>query len=257
MKFYFQNTSFFCCRISLLLKKMENPTIDQLETKLFNAIDNGNLQEVDALIQKGVNLDSKNGNGNMPLHLAVTCGKETILEVLLENGAKIEETDSSEMTPLQIAVLRQKLLAAKVLLKFGADVEVKKRFGFSPLHIAISEGNISLAKLLIEFRADVNSPSQTGMLLPLSKAICRKDLAMLELLLQNGARPNIVNRHGPAIHLTIERKERKTFEMLLKYGALLEIKNGFGMTPLEVDLDATDQKLEFVKTISYLKLQSF
>ena len=46
---------------------MENPAaIDQLETPLHKAITNGNLQEVHALIEKGINLDSKDAIGKTP-----------------------------------------------------------------------------------------------------------------------------------------------------------------------------------------------
>ena len=69
---------------------MENPAVDQLETPLHDAVKNGNLQEVHALIQKGINLDSKDASGETPLHYAAIFGQETIVEVLLKKGAQIE-----------------------------------------------------------------------------------------------------------------------------------------------------------------------
>ena len=88
---------------------MEIPKVNELESQLFKAVRGGNFQEVQALIQKGVNLDSKNKNGIMPLHHAAALGQESILEALLENGAKIDDKDSSQLTPLQIAVLCEQL----------------------------------------------------------------------------------------------------------------------------------------------------
>ena len=49
---------------------MEIPTVNELETTLFNAIRDGNLQEVQGLMQKGVNLDCKNNYGETSLHYA-------------------------------------------------------------------------------------------------------------------------------------------------------------------------------------------
>ena len=226
---------------------MEIPTVNELETTLFNAIRDGNLQEVKALIQKGVNLNFKNRKGNMPLHLATACGQESILEALLENGAKIDDIDSSQLTPLQIAVLSEQLSVTKALLKHGADTEVKSKLGYSPLHCAICEGNASLVKLLLEHGADVNSPADNG-LTPLIRTICGKDYGISELLLQNGAKPDIRVKSGPAVHYAIIVDDKKAFQMSLKYGSLLTIKNNYGETPLEI---ALDYKLEFLKIISF------
>ena len=84
---------------------MEIPTFNELESQLFKAIRDGNLQVVQALIQKGVNLDCKNDYGQTPLHHAVLYEKVSIVELLLEKGAKIEEDNFEQLTPLQIAVL--------------------------------------------------------------------------------------------------------------------------------------------------------
>ena len=81
---------------------MEIPTFNELESQLFKAIRDGNLQVVQALIQKGVNLDCKNDYGQTPLHHAVLYEKVTIVELLLEKGAKIEEDNFEQLTPLQI-----------------------------------------------------------------------------------------------------------------------------------------------------------
>ena len=75
-----------------------------------------------------------------------------------------------------------------------------------------------------------------------------KDHGMSELLLQHGAKPDIKDRPGPAVHYAIIEEDKKTFDMILKYVASLKIKNGYGETPLEVSLD---HKVEFLKIISY------
>ena len=83
------------------------------------------------------------------------------------------------------------------------------------------------------------------------RTINRNEPNIFELLLQNGAATDIIGRHGPAVQLAIAREDKKAFEMLLKYGASLKIKNDYEMTPLEVALKKADHKHEFLKIISY------
>ena len=100
---------------------------------------------------------------------------------------------------------------------------------------------------MLQHGADVNSPADSG-LTPLIRTICGKNYGISEILLQNGAKPDIRVRSGPAVHYTIIVDDKKAFQMSLKYGSSLTIKNDYGETPLE---NALDHKLEFLKVISY------
>ena len=82
---------------------MEIPTFNELESQLFKAIRDGNLQVVQALIQKGVNLDCKNDYGQTPLHHAVLYEKVTIVELLLEKGANLDSKNKNGIMPLHHA----------------------------------------------------------------------------------------------------------------------------------------------------------
>ena len=67
--------------------------------------------------------------------------------------------------------------------------------------------------------------------------------------------PNLTNikvKFGPPVHFAIIVEDKKTFQMFLKYGSSLIIKNDNGETPME---NALDNKLEFVKVISYYQYQ--
>ena len=229
---------------------MEISSFDQLE--FFNAVIDGRIQEVRALIQKGVNVNSKD-YGETPLPFAVRNGKEAVVELLLKKGAKIDETDSIGMTSLQIAAFSDQLSSAKILLKHGADTEIKGRFSYTPLHLAIQKHNVSIVKLLLKYGADVNSLSNGG-LTPLMRTIGSKKHVISEVLLQNGAKPEVKGKFGPTVHFTISQDYMKSFELLLRYGASLNIKNEYVETPLEVALTKvynTDHKLHFLKVIFY------
>ena len=221
---------------------MEIPTLDKLETKLFNAIRDGKIKKIQALMQKGVNLNCKNGYGETPLYHAVAVlalgvyQKETIVELLLQKGAKVEEKNSDGQTPLEVAVLHEQPLVAKILLKHGANVNVKRKLCHSLLHTAISFGNVSLVEILLEYGAEVDSPTKNG-LTPLIRMIC------LAFYL------------GTPIHeeeIFTRHNSIKITEMLVRYDASINVRNEEGNSLLECTLiKENGKKLDSMKIISH------
>jgi ankyrin repeat protein len=58
---------------------------------------------INALLEKGADLNHQNGNGNTPLHVAVLENKSDIVKFLLEKGAETNIKNKKEETPLDIA----------------------------------------------------------------------------------------------------------------------------------------------------------
>jgi ankyrin repeat protein len=87
-----------------------------METPLFDAIREGQVDIATALLDKGADVTAKNVLGFTPLHQAAYKGQATITELLIEYGAELNARDNDGATPLDIAGGE----VAKVLRAHGA-----------------------------------------------------------------------------------------------------------------------------------------
>lgn len=109
----------------------------------------------------------------------------------------LDAKDSSDYTALSISVRQQDQKITQQLLKNGADVNVKFPWG-TPLSTAAFHGNLGIAGDLVAAKADPNIQNdfeyhqQTALM----ETICNSNdnVAMVKLLLENGANPNIKDR---------------------------------------------------------------
>merc|ERR1711892_435194 len=65
----------------------------------------GNVEEVLIRLNMGEDVNQKYyPRYSTPLHDAVCCGRQEIVQILVERGAKVNELDYKNMTPLKLAV---------------------------------------------------------------------------------------------------------------------------------------------------------
>ncbi|WP_260588369.1 ankyrin repeat domain-containing protein, partial [Staphylococcus aureus] len=76
-------------------------------TPLFNAAARGYEAIVKLLIEKGANIEARNGSGETPLYSAVHSRFEGIVKLLVKNGADIRAKNMFGETPLSIAKERR------------------------------------------------------------------------------------------------------------------------------------------------------
>lgn len=82
-----------------------------------------------------------------------------------ELGKKHVEIDSKDVdgdTPLHVLIWRNDVYGAQLLIKAGADVNAIGDMGETPLHVAISKENEPIIVALLEAGADTNIRSEFG-----------------------------------------------------------------------------------------------
>jgi ankyrin repeat protein len=139
-------------------------------------------------------------NGN-PFFLASYAGNASILRRLRDAGAKIDEPmtliGTSRTTPLLGAFKFGDDEVARALFDLGTPIEFADGNGITMLGRAALNNEVGMARWLITRGANVNAVDKLGMT-PLLWAASMDfgDPAMIELLLQSGARADARNRDG-------------------------------------------------------------
>jgi len=127
--------------------------------KLRQAVRAGARQEVRALVDTGLDVNTRDEFGGTMLYLAAAiCGDTEMTALLLELGAEATMPEAGELeTPLHGAANKGHTEIAALLLKAGADLEARNKSGETPLRDAAYYGRTEMAELLLDNGADVNA----------------------------------------------------------------------------------------------------
>lgn len=90
----------------------------------------------DQMGEAPVTIDSRDADGDTPLHVMLWRDNTHAVLQLIEAGADVDAVGDMSETPLHIAVKKQNLPVIDALLKADADTSLKSEFGQSPRDIA-------------------------------------------------------------------------------------------------------------------------
>jgi ankyrin repeat protein len=176
---------------------------------LAKAVSSGDLQEVQRLIETGVNVKEKGEKGFTMTHFALYAKKNgpQILESLLKAGADpISVLENGEDVP-HYAASRDSADPEflEVLLNNGVSANLiggtEKN---SLLNAAVSGRNIPVVLLLLRHKPNINY-NHPFVGTALHTAIVIPDYKIATILLENGADPKLKNNTDPSISSTVPK----------------------------------------------------
>jgi uncharacterized protein len=139
-----------------------------LSGELTLAIQRDDLRAVNALLARGVNVNTADRYGVSPLMLACVNGNASIVDRLLKAGADPNAASPGGETALMTASRTGSAAAIKILLAHGADVNATERVrGQTALMWAAANNHVDAIKVLIDAGADVRARSH-GPVAPLA-----------------------------------------------------------------------------------------
>ncbi len=243
-------------------------TLDQLKSWLAagadvneefdDAILASDMQRVAFLIDKGVDVNKVNEQGDRPINIAVLQKDPDLVKFLLDHHADPNARGSDGMTPVLDAVAQDDVPTLKALIARGADLESRTSDGATPLAFAIANDDMKAALALIDAGAKLNTKSTTLGLTPLMVAAGREPyevsisgqrhelehlsldphypdaLQVARALITHGADVNAVSTSGvTALMLAAAHDNTPIVGLLLQSGADAAKKSPEGKTALD------------------------
>ena len=183
------------------------------------------------LLDRGVDIEVKDKNGQTPLHRAAEVGNEAVVRLLLDKNAKTEEKDHWRRTALHWAAIEGHEPVARLLIDHWASTDTDDGAGMMALQLAAQKGHLNVVRLLFDKGVDVESKDSSGRTALLMGATEGHE-AITRLALDRGAdiETPLKFTEQRALYIAAKCGHASIVELLLERGANITAKTQHGET---------------------------
>ncbi len=204
-----------------------------------NILVSQDIKNFDDLVNKGLDVNSKDKDGYTMLYYVLTHNKDlTMAKKLIENGADVNLPSVNGMTPLLIATSKANELQLKKLGTENSNYDVQKEINNAKINEEIikeKERAFSIVKILVDAGADINQETPFGTPL-MSASTSDLNAEIVEFLINKGAKIDQQDKNGrTALFYAQIFNSQDIISILIKNGADLSIKDKSGKTYIETD----------------------
>jgi ankyrin repeat protein len=201
----------------------ESLEMQGLKTAIFSAIGDESESVKDKNVDIGVSGD------NRKLFYAVKNGNIEEINRILETGVDVNLKAVKDFTPLMVACLKGSFEVAKLLLMKGANPNAQNIYGSTSLHYMVDDNLSQIADLLIANGADVNIKDKNGR----TPLFYCKNIKLVNLLSDSGANIDEIDEFGwTYLIFCINKNFREGIEFALNKGSNINHKDNFSKTPM-------------------------
>ncbi|CAL1285645.1 unnamed protein product [Larinioides sclopetarius] len=201
------------------------------------------------ILKQQSNPYSKDTTGQTVLHVAAFYNRIEVMWYLIEQehiSMDISMDDVNGKTPLHIAVENQSNNIVKYLSKFCICLNKKDKHGLTPLHTAILWNNIDAVKILLDKETNVDANRSYGNYTALQIAARCGNPYLVKLLIAKKAHIDAKCMFGAtSLHLATLNGNFEIVKILVESGADVNAKSYVGTTPLSNA--ASKGKIEIVE----------
>lgn len=243
---------------TVLTRKIEDEIneLRDIDIELFKAIEKDDYKNIRGLINRGADINAKDGYGLSTLHLAIKNNSLKSVNVLLANRninleSKLPEgyfthlgddsTDAvyiGKATPLIYAIFKSRGDSRIVneLIKKGANVNATDEEGWSTFLYAAAFGNSSMLRNILSKNKNLINSKTKDNVTPLHMAVVYDNLDNIKYLVRNlKVDINAKDDDGwTALYYAAANNKKEAYKLLLRLGADKDIANNEGLKPADI-----------------------
>ncbi|XP_046285062.1 ankyrin repeat and death domain-containing protein 1B [Marmota monax] len=203
------------------------------ERNFQNAAKSNNLDLMEKLFEKKVNINAVNNMNRTALHFAVGANHLSAVDFLLNHKARVDIADKHGLTVIHLAAWTGSFEIMLMLVRAGADQRAKNQDGMNALHFAAQSNNVHIVEYLIQdlHLKDLNQPDERGRK-PFLLAAERGHVEMIEKLIFLNLHTLEKDKEGnTALHLAAMHGHSPAVQVLLTQWQEVNETNENGETP--------------------------
>ena len=157
------------------------------DLQLIEAVKARDQRSVRALLDRGADVNAREGDGATALHWAVERDDAEVADALLRAGADVTAANDYGVTPASLACLNRNAAMLGQLLAAGADPNAATSLGETLLMTCTGTGAADAVAMLLDRGASVNAREASYGQTALMRAAAGADPEVVRLLLAHGA----------------------------------------------------------------------
>ncbi|XP_074984631.1 ankyrin repeat and death domain-containing protein 1B isoform X4 [Caretta caretta] len=199
------------------LPAADNETLLPHEREFHHAAKMNNLETMENLLRKNVNINAVNTLQRTALHFAVAGNHVSTVDFLLHHKARVDVADKHGLMAIHLAAWSGNLGIMRMLVKAGADQKATNQEGRNVLHFAALNNNVDIVDYLLQELQlkDLNKQDEKGkraFLLAAEKGHVEMIYSLISLKLFTSEKDKEGNT---AVHLAAKNGHCEVLEVLL------------------------------------------
>ncbi|XP_057576407.1 ankyrin repeat and death domain-containing protein 1B [Hippopotamus amphibius kiboko] len=205
------------------------------ERSFQNAAKSDNLDLMEKLFEKKVDINAVNNMNCTALHFAVGANHLSVVEFLLNHRARVDVADKYGLTVIHLAAWSRSLEIMLMLVRAGVDQRAKNQDGMNALHFAAQSNNMRVVEYFIQdlHLKDLDQTDEKGRK-PFLLAAERGHVEMIESLSFLNLHTSEKDKEGnSALHLAAKHGHSSAVQVLLTQWQEINETNELNISALQ------------------------